>query len=165
MGMWLDRLKQLNEDKTVVLSINLSRCLDIIKNPEYSTQELAEHIEIIRKSLFSKLDSNDLKWLSDRASSISPCSESEITGLILIGMERIGSSFFRTATALLPIFAFADKHLKTTNSVTEIEIQLSKNQSVFDSFAVIGAMATTGGDAEEAARLLGVTVEFINERF
>ena len=32
-------------------------------------------------------------------------------------------------------------------------------------FAVIGAMATTGGDAEEAARLLGVTVDFINERF
>lgn len=34
-----------------------------------------------------------------------------------------------------------------------------------DKFAVIGAMATTGGDAEEAARLLGVTVDFINERF
>jgi hypothetical protein len=32
-------------------------------------------------------------------------------------------------------------------------------------YAVIGAMATTGGDAEEAARLLGVTVDFINERF
>ena len=32
-------------------------------------------------------------------------------------------------------------------------------------YAVIGAMATAGGDAEEAARLLGVTVEFINERF
>ena len=36
---------------------------------------------------------------------------------------------------------------------------------IIDKFAVIGAMATTGGDAEEAARLLGVTVEFINERF
>ena len=32
-------------------------------------------------------------------------------------------------------------------------------------YAVIGAMATTGGDAEEAARLLSVTVDFINERF
>ena len=32
-------------------------------------------------------------------------------------------------------------------------------------YAVIGAMATTGGDAEEAARLLGVTVGFIHERF
>ena len=36
---------------------------------------------------------------------------------------------------------------------------------ILDKFAVIGAMATTGGDAEEAARLLGVTVDFINERF
>lgn len=34
-----------------------------------------------------------------------------------------------------------------------------------DKFAVIGAMAVTAHDAEEAARLLGVTVEFINERF
>jgi len=34
-----------------------------------------------------------------------------------------------------------------------------------DKFAVIGAMGITGGDAEEAARLLGVTVDFINERF
>lgn len=36
---------------------------------------------------------------------------------------------------------------------------------ILDKFAVIGAMATTGGDAKEAARLLGVTVEFIHERF
>ena len=36
---------------------------------------------------------------------------------------------------------------------------------MINGFIVIGAMATTGGDAEEAARLLGVTVEFINERF
>lgn len=32
-------------------------------------------------------------------------------------------------------------------------------------YAVIGAMTVTGGDAEEAARLLGVTVDFVNERF
>ena len=39
------------------------------------------------------------------------------------------------------------------------------NKGELMKFAVIGAMATTGGDAEEAARLLGVTVDFINERF
>ena len=38
-------------------------------------------------------------------------------------------------------------------------------EDMINGFIVIGAMATTGGDAEEAARLLGVTVEFINERF
>ena len=38
-------------------------------------------------------------------------------------------------------------------------------EGMINGFIVIGAMATTGGDAEEAARLPGVTVEFINERF
>ena len=38
-------------------------------------------------------------------------------------------------------------------------------EDMINGFIVIGAMATTGGDAEEAARLLGVTVNFINERF
>ena len=38
-------------------------------------------------------------------------------------------------------------------------------KDMIDEFIVIGAMVTTGGDAEEAARLLGVTVDFINEGF
>ena len=164
----------MNTDKTnlVALKVNFSRCLDVTENPEYSTQELIEYIEIIRKALFSMLSSNDLKWLSDRAESISPCFESNITGIILEEQRHLGScSFFRTATALLPVFAFADentkelKHRFRTSSGTEIAIQLSKNQAVFESYAVIGAMATTGGDAKEAARLLGVTVDFIHERF
>ena len=41
--------------------------------------------------------------------------------------------------------------------------QLSHDELM--TYAVIGAMATTGGDAEEAARLLGVTVDFIHEMF
>ena len=40
-----------------------------------------------------------------------------------------------------------------------------KHNDTIMTYAVIGAMDVTGGDAEEAARLLGVTVEFINERF
>ena len=40
-----------------------------------------------------------------------------------------------------------------------------KHNDTIMTYAVIGAMDVTGGDAEEAARLLGVTVEFIHERF
>ena len=157
----------MNTDKTnlVVLKVNFSRCFDVMRNPEYSTQELIENIEILRKSLFSMLGSNELKYLFDRAASISPCLESEVTGIFLKEYELLGScSFYRTACELLPVFDFAGSLMETT-SATEIAVQLSKNQSVFEAFAVIGAMATTGGDAEEAARLLGVTVDFINERF
>ena len=159
----------MNTDKTnlVVLKINFARCLDVIRNPEYSTQELIESVEFIRKSLFSMLDSNDLGWLSERTLSVSPCSESEITGILLKEGEYLGSCCFsRTAFELLPVFIWAATIDKINNDLEESKKKIrTSSQENMETFAVIGAMATTGGDAEEAARLLGVTVDFINERF
>ncbi len=64
------------------------------------------------------------------------------------------SSYLRIAAELKHIFLIAERNTKK---------QLSHDELI--TYAVIGAMAITGGDAEEAARLLGVTVDFINERF
>ena len=55
--------------------------------------------------------------------------------------------------------------IRGNNPMVDFRLEAKKMADNLNKFAVIGAMATTGGDAEEAARLLGVTVDFINERF
>jgi hypothetical protein len=54
---------------------------------------------------------------------------------------------------------------KDDSGVDDLKTLSDNENDTLMTYAVIGAMATTGGDAEEAARLLGVAVEFINERF
>ncbi len=132
-----------------------------------SISRRAQLIDRVREQLFSMLDGVEIGSISQHVGNSSSCGTDNVKQIIDTEISHLfKASLYRTATELIPVFIWAANIDRINNDLEEAEGKIMAGRKAsMETYAVIGAMATTGGDAEEAARLLGVTVDFINERF
>lgn len=139
----------------------------VAMNGNTTSVHKASIINTARDQLFSMLDRVERGRISQHIDDSFPCGSDDVKRIIDTEISHLfKASLYRTATELIPVFIWAAKVTQINNDLEAAEEKIKADRKTsMETFAVIGAMATTGGDAEEAARLLGVTVEFINERF
>ena len=139
----------------------------VAMNGNTTSVHKAFRINTARDQLFSMLDSVEIGSISQCIDNSFPCEIDDVKRIIDTEISHLfKASLYRTATELIPVFIWAANITQINNDLEAAEEKIKADRKTsMETYAVIGAMATTGGDAEEAARLLGVTVDFINERF
>jgi hypothetical protein len=174
---WLTRDLSPKEDKADVvfmpkeekerLRLRLISASDGMIDGLATCLQQAQLIDRAREQLFSMLDSVEIGSISQRVGNSSSCGTDNVKRIIDTEISHLfKASLYRTATELVPVFIWAANIDMINKDLEDAEEKIRAGRKAsMETYAVIGAMATTGGDAEEAARLLGVTVDFINERF
>ena len=115
----------------------------------------AKFINVVRHQLFSMLDSVEIGSISQHIDNSLPCGKDDIKRIIDVEIGHLfKGSLYRTATELIPVFIWAANITQINNDLEAVEEKIKADRKTsMETYAVIGAMDVTGGDAEEAARL------------